>query len=107
LAREAYGLPERDGDLMVFDFQSERDILNVWRASNEGQMSPESAIEELAGFTVLRARATKIVGSSVQPGHCECPLNGQPCCFCDRYDCDAPGDEADWHFRQMKADGQI
>lgn len=29
--------------------------------------------------------------------HCECPLNGEPCCACGRVDCEAPAEEATRH----------
>lgn len=34
--------------------------------------------------------------------HCECPLNGDACCLCGKFRCEATGDEALRHTAQWR-----
>jgi hypothetical protein len=48
----------------------------------------------LARIAARNAALPPVVGSSL---HCECPLNGDPCCECGKFECEAPSDEAIRH----------
>lgn len=38
--------------------------------------------------------------------HCECPLNGEPCCACGKIDCPVPASEARRHEVELRAEGR-